>query len=285
MELYYNGKFFECDEELKTEKNSYEIMDQIGCGGNGVVYECIDREGNNYAVKFLMRTSTNAIARFGQEIDLLKKFNNPHIIKFVDSGTVTLYDKWHGSKKQLSAPFLIMEKADKNLMDFIKENESVPYNVYIAQFRGLCEALMELHSIAVHRDIKPENILIKGERWILSDFGLCSAIEDSLKIDLTKENEKVGPQFWISPEAINKFYFGNDVKDKIDTYSDIYQLCSVFIFVINKKYPGGIITKSDINCSLDALNELLLRGLSYIPQDRPISGKELFDELNTIIPA
>ncbi|MCH5147788.1 MAG: serine/threonine protein kinase [Clostridiales bacterium] len=285
MELYYNGKLFELEDDLKTTTNSYEITEEIGSGGNAVVYECIDRAGNYYAVKFLLRFTKVASARFNQEIKLLRQFNNPHIVRYIDNGTITIREKVNGQYKQHVTPFLIMEKADSNLLKYLRNNEDVPYNVYIAQFRGLCEALMELHNKAVHRDIKPENILIKGERWILSDFGLCSAIDDSLKIDLTKENEKVGPKFWISPEAANKFYFGDNVADKIDTYSDVYQLCSVFIFVINKKYPGGIFATSDIKCPLEQLCKLLISGLSYDPQARPTNGKELYDELNAIIPA
>ena len=246
MDLYYNCKSFKIEDELKTVNNSYELTTEIGRGGNGVVCECIDREGNYYAVKFLLRTSKVAASRFNQEIDLLKRFKNPHIISYVDNGTITITEKLDKQYKSISIPFLIMEKAENNLLKLLQDNEEIPYNVYIAQFRGLCGALKELHDVAIHRDIKPENILIKGDRWILSDFGLCSAIDNSLKNDLTKENEKVGPQFWISPEAVDKFYFGDNATDKIDTYSDVYQLCMVFIFVINKKYPGGIFRLSDM---------------------------------------
>ncbi len=284
MEISYNNKFFIIQEELHTPNSSYELGEQIGSGGNGVVCECLDRDGNSYAVKFLMRSNDIAIARFKQEIALLKQFNNPHIIKYIDDGETVIKGKLRVSSECHKIPFIIMEKAEKNLLALMRENESIPYSNYIAQFRGLCQGLKELHTKAIHRDIKPENILIKGERWILADFGLCSLLNPAQKRDLTKEYEKIGPQFWISPEAVNKFYFGDSPCATIDTYSDIFQLCSVFIFVLNREYPSGILTKSEINCPIEKLCELFIKTLSHDPLKRPKNGEELFDEFNAIVP-
>ena len=53
--------------------------------------------------------------------------------------------------------------------------------------------------------------MIKGETWVLSDFGLCKFFEPEEERELTHVNEKVGPAFWMSPEAITSFYFGKDL--------------------------------------------------------------------------
>lgn len=80
--------------------------------------------------------------------------------------------------------------------------------------------------------------LIKGETWVLSDFGLCEFLNSDEHCDITGENEKVGPIFWMSPEAVKKYYFGIN---EIGTYSDVYQMGMIFAFVLMKRFPGGIL--------------------------------------------
>lgn len=271
----YAQSFYIEDEILVSNSGkNYEISERIGSGGNGAVYECIDKHGNVLAIKFLLRFSNKSRKRFLQEINLLKKINNPHIIKYIDDGFVTIYDN---RKTPIETPFLIMEKADCNLAEYIKKEPLLEYEFYSGQFRGLCEGLAELHNIAIHRDIKPENILIKADRWFLSDFGLSQLLDPALRQDVTGENEKVGPLFWISPEAVTKYYFGTE---DISTYSDVYQLCLVFLFVITKSFPGGIILKDDIINTTEPIKELLLSALSNNPKSRPNDGSELLKRYN-----
>ena len=274
MEIILNKTLCNIDDEvLSSMGKTYEIQEKIGEGGNGSVYECIDIRGNMYAIKFLVRTSKKNCLRFAQEVSLMQKINHPHIIQYIDHGMVEAIDK-KGNITEM--PFVIMEKADKNLVDFIKKNGSIDYQIYAAQFRGLCEALEELHKYAVHRDIKPENILIKGETWVLSDFGLCKFLDTKEDKELTRVNEKVGPAFWMSPEAITSFYFG---KDLIGTYSDVFQICAVFLFVLTQNYPGGIISEESINTT-PPIRQLLLSAMSNDFNNRPINGHELVERYN-----
>lgn len=258
---------------LARDGEDYEVMDRIGCGGNGVVYECIDREGSVYAVKFLLSLSKKSRIRFSQEILLMKKAMHPHLIKYVGDGVVSALDKW---KNNIDIDFVIMEKADRNLLDYMKNNEKPDYEEYASQFRGLCEALAVLHQFAIHRDIKPENILIKGETWVLSDFGLCSFLSPEEHQDITKLNEKVGPMFWMSPEAIDSYYFG---VNNIGKYSDVFQICMVFAFVLAHKYPGGIFSTEEINTT-PAIRKLILEAISNDVNKRPRDGCELVERFN-----
>ena len=260
--------------------NNYELGERIGGGGNGAVYECIDRSGNTLAIKFLLRFSQKSEARFKQETTILKKVNSPHIIKYIDDGCITghtvRYNKVTDTVKEIL--FVVMEKADCNLAEYLKREETlVPYEVYAGQFRGLCEALAELHQYAIHRDIKPENILVKGEKWILSDFGLCQAVLPEERIDVTDYNEKIGPAFWMSPEAIDRYYFGGS---DIAACSDVYQLCAIFAFVLTKHYPGGIIVDQSALNTTPELSALILNSLSNSTALRPKDGGELLNCYN-----
>lgn len=260
--------------------NSYELGERIGGGGNGAVYECIDRMGNVLAIKFLLRFSQKSEARFKQETAILKKVNSPHIIKYIDEGYVTGYTVRRNNVTDVSKEilFVIMEKADCNLADFLsREKAFIPYEIYAGQFRGLCEALAELHQYAIHRDIKPENILVKGEKWILSDFGLCQALLPEERIDVTDYNEKIGPAFWMSPEAVDRHYFGSA---DISACSDVYQMCAIFAFVLTKHYPGGIITDQSTLNTTPEISSLILAALSNVSSLRPQDGTELLDRYN-----
>ncbi|MCP4370367.1 MAG: protein kinase [Deltaproteobacteria bacterium] len=117
----------------------------------------------------------------------------------------------------------------------------------MAQFKGLTSALAALHDKALHRDIKPENILIKGETWFLGDLGLCKFFDHDQK-DITNEKEPIGPRYWVSPEAVNRMV-GNS--DEITKKSDVYQLCSIFWFVVTGRHPSGTqVAKSRSFCKI-----------------------------------
>lgn len=260
----YNGK-------------EYEIVDRIGAGGNGAVYECIDSTGSIYAIKFLLRFSKKIIERFSREVSLMKEVQHPHLIQYIDSGEIKGID---ARDREYNIKFVVMERADCNLLEYMKTTQKVEYAVYSAQFKGLCGALAELHKHAIHRDIKPENILIHGETWILSDFGLCKFYDMDEALEITTSKEKVGPIFWMSPEAVTRYYFENEC---IGTYSDVFQLCATFAFVLTKKYPGGIITeKSEMN-TLPEIKRVILSGLSNDVSERPKDGNDLMEAISEAI--
>ena len=88
----YNS-YYEIDIDFSTELNTYHLGDQLGSGGNGAVYECIDNHGNICAVKFLLSLNRKAKLRFEQEVGILCKLNHPHIVKYIDNGSILGKDK------------------------------------------------------------------------------------------------------------------------------------------------------------------------------------------------
>lgn len=267
--------YYDISEDITVDSRNYRIGDRLGVGGNAAVYECIDSKGNEYAIKFLLNFGKKVQQRFDREITVLKELCHPHIIKYVDTGTLSAVNV--KTKQSLKIHFIIMEKADKNLVEFMKEQtENIDYEIYAPQFRGLSEALLYLHKRAIHRDIKPENILIRGEKWLISDFGLCALLDSAEEQELTRDNEHVGPKWWISPESANKAYWG---LDDIDKTSDVYQLSAVFWFVITRKCPIGIIDEDDYSEFDNTVCQKIIKSLHYCKSKRPQDGKELFDSI------
>lgn len=278
MEISKDDKHYYKISEIiySCAKRAYEVDEKIGVGGNAAVYACIDNDGNEVAVKFLLNISKQSKARFLQETNVLAETHHPHLINLIDSGFV-MAD--YGAKK-VNIPFIVMEKADTDLKKYIMKRGQIKYEEYAPQFRGLSEALGLLHTKAIHRDIKLENILVKGGRWILSDLGLCTFTNEIEHEDLTRLHEKIGPKYWMSPEAINRIY---DESEKILPASDVFQLAAVFWFVINRRYPLGNLEEFDWKSANKALYNILIKALAHNNLNRQKDGMELYSELKNVM--
>lgn len=293
----FNNSFvFLIPERLELEGRIFELEENaIGRGGNGVVFKCSDASsGEEFAIKVVNTCHNWVRARFERECEHMLMCNeHRHIIKVILYGYENLNVKRlisrnrnrNRNQENATLSWCLMELAeDGNLGEYIKSNPLPRFNVYSAHIRGLASALGFMHENNIlHRDIKPENILISGERWLLGDFGLTAPIERSGQ-DLTRENDKIGPRYWMSPEATNKALGCPNGSSDISTQSDVFQMASVFWYVINNTHPMGIVEKTDYD-GKDELFEVLYSSLKHNPSSRPVDGKELFDKLSEAIEA
>ncbi|HMV44060.1 MAG TPA: protein kinase [Leptospiraceae bacterium] len=264
---YQKKNVFKIPDSISLERNSYEISDRISNGGNAVVHKCFDSIGNEYAIKFFLKTEPVKKKRFLQEIEVMEKIDHHHIVKVLDSGIVSVQNK------QVSeAPCIVMELADSNLQ-MLKNQKEIPYFDYIEQFRGLSSALAELHKLGIHRDIKPDNILIFGDRWVLSDFGLFKYNEPN-NLNLTNTDEIPNPKTWLSPEGINSYYS----TDSISHASDVFQMGCIFWYVVNGKYPLGVVEKDDWK-GKESLFEFMIKTLFHNVKKRISNGTEMLQYL------
>ncbi len=270
-------------DDLAGMPMSFEIESDglIGQGGNAVVYRCRDVDsGEDYAIKIQMAAGDNREKRFRREIHLLQKSNHAQLMSCVSSGIIMLRKK---KEAKIPHEFVIMPLAEQNLNDLVQhqdEGNLFPFEVLAGQFRGLSEALAVLHESAIHRDIKPENILIRGDMWMLADFGLCKFLaSEEHDVDITLDNEKVGPKYWMSPESMNRMIGNND---EITKASDVFQLASVFWFATTKRHPTGIVKASDWRGPHEIF-EVLESALSHDPHSRPQDGCEFHERIEKAI--
>lgn len=266
----------------------YIVGERIAAGGNAVVHECNEKlSGDSYAVKFQLELRQRRRERFQREVELLRGFDDPHIIRFVATGVATgprmertlragrVVSQRHGRIEEV--PFVILMKASEDLGKHAKSPQQIPPATYLAQFLGLSKALVKVNEKALHRDIKPENILVVGSAWAISDFGLCDLHEGGP--DLSRVDERIGPAQWMSPEAFNKNLGCPDV---ICQTSDVFQLASVFWYATCGRHPTGIVCDTDWHGPVE-LYPIMERALLHNSQNRFQTSAEFRDALEAAI--
>jgi serine/threonine protein kinase len=155
------------------EASRYELREQIGSGGMGVVYRAHDRRlGRDVALKRMpesLRENPRAVELFLREARAAAALNHANI--------VTVYDV----DVEDGVYFLTMELlAGSTLADVVRERgRLVAYDAVrlgLQVTSGLAYA--HAHKI-VHRDVKSSNLFLTGERVVkIMDFGLAKMLEE-----------------------------------------------------------------------------------------------------------
>jgi hypothetical protein len=150
----------------------YEVLNTLGEGAYGVVYEARDRtSGERVAIKELKHVSAATLARFKQEFRAVQELLHPNLVRldalFEDAG------RW----------VIAMELIDgKELLDHLY-SDAEPLGFDEIQLREafsqLADGLSALHEAGlVHRDLKPTNVRVTPTgRVVLLDFGLTTTFD------------------------------------------------------------------------------------------------------------
>lgn len=290
IELFRNpSSSYTIDDHITGDDGRvYLVGERIAAGGNAVVHECTEKlSGDSYAVKFQLELRQRRRERFQREVELLRSFDDPHIIRFVATGAVPgirtervrrggrRVAQQHGAAEEL--PFVILMRASEDLGKHAKTPQKISPATYLAQFLGLSKALVKINEKALHRDIKPENILVVGSAWAISDFGLCDLHEGGP--DLSRVDERIGPAQWMSPEAFNK---NLGCPDAIGQTSDVFQLASVFWYATCGRHPTGIVRDTDWRGPAE-LYPVMERALLHNNQNRYQTSAEFSAALEAAI--
>ncbi len=200
----------------------YELHEQIGGGGFGVVYRATQPSvGREVAVKVILPRLANQpefIRRFEIEAQTIARLEHMHI--------APLYDYW----RDPDGTFLVMRYfRGGSLADALRGS---PYDLQAAALllEQVASALMVAHrSNVVHRDLKPGNILLDEDgNAYLTDFGIAKDISrpDS---GPTGVDAIVGSLDYISPEQARS--------EPITPRTDIYSLGVVLYEMLTGQHP------------------------------------------------
>jgi eukaryotic-like serine/threonine-protein kinase len=198
----------------------YKVIDEIGRGGMGVVYEAEDvKLKRSVALKFLpphLAGSDELRERFLIEARAAAALSHPNICVIHEVG------------ESEERPYIAMEYVEGETLRErvrkgpLKPEEALDITAQVAA--GLGEAH---HKGIVHRDIKSANIMVtaKGQAKIM-DFGLAKLQAGS---SLTKSQTTLGTVAYMSPEQAR----GKGV----DSRTDIWSLGVVLYEMLSGKLP------------------------------------------------
>lgn len=231
-------------------KTYYRVIQELGNGGNSAVYLVEATSGSNRGVLFAMKVFTKIgdptrLARFLQEVKVLQEYTHPAIMRVYDTGIVA----GERDGEAVAYPFLIADYLPQTLRSVMLSG-TFPMASKLAFCLQMLSGLAYLSSLnpqIVHRDIKPENIFVKGQSFILGDFGLIKsltvpAVGDEAAAAAETEGDtafimdSIGPRlprFYRTPDLVN--YCRN--KGNITTKSDVYQLGLVVAEVFTGEIP------------------------------------------------
>ena len=204
-----------------VSESRYEILDEIGRGGMGVVYRAHDRRLDRVvALKRLpddlRRHQPRAAQLFVREAQAAARLNHPHIV------TV------HDADQEEGHLFITMELLDGNPFNTIlKEKGPLGPGHLMAVAWQVASALQYAHEQGVvHRDIKTANLFLTTENTVkVMDFGLAKMFEE------VRGGTTVitGTPFYMSPEQV--------MGERVDHRTDLYSLGVTLFELATGKVP------------------------------------------------
>ncbi len=149
-------------------QSRYRVIQSLGRGGMGAVYEAIDlRLGHTVALKQTLTNDEDQWKQFEREARLMAWLNHPALPRVSD-----YFTEGHRA-------FFVMQFVEGNdLAEIIaRQPGPLPRQAVVAWADQLLDALIYLHTHErqiIHRDIKPHNLKVtRTGQIVLLDFGLA----------------------------------------------------------------------------------------------------------------
>ncbi|XP_057965139.1 LRR receptor-like serine/threonine-protein kinase FEI 2 [Malania oleifera] len=253
----------------------------IGSGGFGTVYKLVMDDGNEFALKRIVKMNEGFDRFFERELEILGSIKHRYLVNLRGYCNSPL-------SKLLIYDFLPGGSLDEALHE---RSEQLDWDARLNIIMGAAKGLAYLHHDCspriIHRDIKSSNILLDGNLEArVSDFGLAKLLEDEESHITTIVAGTFGylaPEYMQSGRATEK--------------TDVYSFGVLVLEVLSGKRPTDasfiekglnivgwmnfLVTENrqreivDTHCegvqseSLDALLSIAIQCVSSGPEDRP----------------
>jgi TolB-like protein/predicted Ser/Thr protein kinase len=208
---------------LVTDFGDYELLEEIGRGGQGVVFRAVQKSLNRtVALKVIGLGQWAAKAhlkRFRREAEAAASLDHPGIVPIYDVG------------ERDGSCFFSMKFIDSGQLDEVVRRTPLSIRQAAELIAKVARTVHYAHEHGIlHRDIKPGNILLdaKGEPH-LTDFGLARLLEGESTI--TRTLEVMGTPSYMAPEQ------ASGETAKLTNGTDVYGLGAVLYQLLTGHPP------------------------------------------------
>lgn len=197
--------------------DGYNIQEELGSGGMGVVYKAKQNSLDRWVALKVMNASNNDNDRFRSEAKIVARFQHDNIVRIYEIGTT------YNGALYLSLEFVVggtlAEKVKLQPLgpvEAAKILEVLARAVHVAHLAGV-----------IHRDLKPDNILLTaGGIPKITDFGLARNLSAPGQ---TLAGQIMGTPSYMPPEqACGK---------EIDGHADVYSLGAILYELLTGRPP------------------------------------------------
>src|SRR5256714_27073 len=203
--------------------DDYELLQEIGRGGQGVVYRARQKSLNRTVALKVIGVGSWAteahLKRFRLEAEAAASLNYPFIVPI------------HEIRERGGYCYFSMNLIDGGQLDEVVKRDPLSIRRAGELIAKLARTVHYAHEHGiVHRDIKPGNILLdtNGEPH-LTDFGLARLIETESNV--TRTTDVLGTPSYMAPEQAS----GNNAE--LTGATDIYALGAVFYQLLTGRVP------------------------------------------------
>jgi serine/threonine protein kinase len=251
------------DSSMADSFTGYHIQREIHRGGQGVVYQALQRSTNRRVAIKVMRDAPfgapGDVARFEREVQVLGQLQHPNIVTIHDSGSAAGHF------------YFVMDYISGQALDTYMAGARHSVKETLKLFAIICESVNAAHLRGItHRDLKPSNIRVdEAGRPHILDFGLAKlATSDADARVVTITGQFVGSLPWASPEQAEAS------PAKIDLRTDVYSLGVILYQMLTGKFPYDVI---------GPMREVQQRIMHSEPVRPRILRNEVDDEGETIV--
>jgi len=209
------------------ELDDYELLEEIGRGGQGVVFRARQKSLNRtVALKVISLgqwASKAHLKRFRREAEAAAGLDHPSIVPIYEVG------------ERDGSCYFSMKFVEGGQLDEVVRRTPMPIRQAVELIAKIARTVHYAHEHGIlHRDIKPGNILLdaKGEPH-LTDFGLARLVESESSV--THTLDVLGTPSYMAPEQA----VGNNAA--VSNATDVYGLGAVLYQLLTGHPPfaGG----------------------------------------------
>jgi serine/threonine-protein kinase len=206
--------------EPGVKLGDFEILQEIGHGGMGVVYKAYENALRRVvALKVLhphIARDLPLARRFRREAVLAASLNHPNIVSV-----------FHVDDREIPRFFSMEFVEGQSLKEKVDQDGTLRPEEAVRIALEICDALQYAHEHnIIHRDIKPGNILLQKDRGrvMITDFGIAREISEHLAEVTQTEGFTAGTPAFMSPEQ--------NLGHRLDARTDIFSFGMTLYYML-----------------------------------------------------